>query len=159
MPTRFQALQAGFTLIELLIVAAVIGILGAVAYPSYQSYIARANRADAQQFMMKMDSRQKQILIEQRAYATAPNALNVGGDGWTCTATQCSNSRFIITFNPAVDNAATPPSYTIEALAQGAGCSQQKKDGDLTLSSTGVKQRLVYANVSNCTGAKSNVGW
>ena len=146
-------------MIELMIVVAVIGILAAVAYPSYQNYMARANRADAQQFMMKMDSRQKQLLIEQRAYATAPNALNVGSDGWTCTATQCSNGKFIISFNPAVDNAATPPSYTIEALAQGAGCSVQKKDGDLTLSSTGVKQRLVFANTSNCSGGKSNVGW
>jgi type IV pilus assembly protein PilE len=156
---KSQAFQRGFTLIELMIVVAVIGILAAVAYPSYQSYVARANRADAQQFMMKMDSRQKQLLIEQRAYATAPNALNVSSQGWTCTTTQCSNSNFIITFNPAVDNTATPPSYTIEALAQGTGCSTQKKDGDLTLSSTGVKQRLVFANTSNCSGGKSNVGW
>src|SRR5260221_485321 len=139
--------STGFTLIELLIVLAVIGILGSVAYPSYQAYVARAKRADAQQFMVKMDSRQRQLLIEQRAYATAPNALNVSSDGWTCTATNCSNANYTITFNPAVDNTATPPSYTIEALANGTACTPIRKDGDLTLSSTGVKQRLVFANV------------
>lgn len=159
MPAKLRTVHTGFTLIELMIVVVVVGILAAVAYPSYQNYMARANRADAQQFMMKMDSRQKQLLIEQRAYATAPNALNVGSDGWTCSAANCTNGKFVITFNPAVDNTATPPSYTIEAIAQGAGCTPQKKDGDLTLSSAGAKQRLVFANTSNCTGAKSNVGW
>ncbi len=151
--------STGFTLIELLIVLAVVGILGSVAYPSYQGYVARAKRADAQQFMVKMDSRQRQLLIEQRAYATAPNALNVSSDGWTCTATNCSNANYTITFNPAVDNTATPPSYTIEALANGTACTPIRKDGDLTLSSAGVKQRLVFANVGACTGAKSNIGW
>ena len=159
MSMKLQANQQGFTLIELMIVVVVIGILAAVAYPSYQSYIARANRADAQQFMMKMDSRQKQLLIEQRAYATAPNALNVSSDGWSCSAANCTNGKYVITFNPAVDNTATPPSYTIEALAQGSGCTAQKRDGDLTLTSTGAKQRLVYASPSNCSGAKANVGW
>src|SRR5512138_3608693 len=103
----------GFTLIEVMIVVTIIGILSAIAYPSYQRYILRSNRADAQQFMMKMDARQRQILIEQRGYASAPNALNVGSTGWTCTAASCTNGRYTITFNPAVNNAATPPSYTI----------------------------------------------
>ena len=44
-------------------------------------------------------------------------------------------------------------------IANGTGCTPTRKDGDLTLSSTGVKQRLVFANVGACTGAKSNIGW
>ena len=151
--------ELGFTLIEILIVVAVIGILSAVAYPSYQGYMARAHRADAQQFMTKLDSRQKQLLIEQRAYATAFDVLNVGSEGWTCTAAQCANAYYTITFNPAVDNTATPPSYTIQALANGTSCTPSQQDGDLTLSSTGVKQRLKFANPGACTGAKSDVGW
>src|SRR4029078_733731 len=103
----------GFTMTELMIVVTIIGILSAISYPSYQRYLLRSNRADAQQFMMKMDTRQKQILIEQRAYATAPSALNVGAQGWWCTATDCTNGRYTVAFNPAVNNAAAPPSYTI----------------------------------------------
>lgn len=37
----------GFTLIELMIVAAIVGILMAIALPSYQAYVARSQRAAA----------------------------------------------------------------------------------------------------------------
>jgi len=141
----------GFTLIELMIVVVIVGILSAVAYPSYQRYYMRSNRSDAQQFMMKMDARQRQILIEQRGYATAPNALNVASQGWSCTAASCTNNKYTISFNPAVDNAAAPPSYTICAVPS-AG---QVPDGTLTLSSTGVKQRLTG---TSCT-AGTDQGW
>lgn len=144
----------GFTLIELMITVVVIGILAAIAYPSYQSYMARSRRADAQQFVQAMDSRQKQILIEQRGYATAPNALNLAVAGWTCTAAQCESTYYTITFNPAVDNTATPPSYTICASPK-AGTSQVG-DGSLTLTHTGSKQRLT--GTTACTGG-TPVAW
>lgn len=144
----------GFTLIELMITVVVIAILATIAYPSYQSYLARSRRADAQQFMQAMDSRQKQILLEQRAYATAPNALNLAMQGWSCTAAQCENTYYTITFNPAVDNTATPPSYTVCASPR-AG-SSQVGDGSLTLTHTGSKQRL--KGTTACSGG-TPVSW
>lgn len=145
--------ERGFTLIELMITVVIIGILAAIAYPSYQSYMARSHRADAQQFMQAMDSRQKQILIEQRAYATTPNALNVATSGWTCTATQCENRFYTITFAPpGVDNTDTPPSYTICASPRGS----QASDGSLILAHTGSKQRLT--GTTACSGG-TPVSW
>jgi len=141
----------GFTMTELMIVVTIIGILSAISYPSYQRYLLRSNRADAQQFMMKMDTRQKQILIEQRAYATAPSALNVGSQGWSCTATDCTNGRYTVAFNPAVNNAAAPPSYTICATPSTA----QAADGTLTLTSDGTKMRRTG---TSCT-AGTDQGW
>src|SRR5262245_3046629 len=141
----------GFTMAELMIVVAIIGILSAIAYPSYQRYLLRSNRADAQQFMMKMDTRQKQILIEQRAFATTPDVLNVGSQGWGCTAANCTNGRYVITFNPAVNNAAAPPSYTICATPSVV----QAADGTLTLTSDGVKMRRTG---TSCTGG-TDQGW
>ena len=143
----------GFTLVEVMVVVVVIAILSAIALPSYNSYMVRARRADAQQFIQQMDSRQKQILIEQRAYATAPNALNVASTGWTCTAANCTNAFYTITFNPAVDNAATPPTYTLCAVPN-AGTGQVN-DGTLTLTNIGAKMRRVG---TDCT-AGSDLGW
>lgn len=143
----------GFTLIELMIVVVLIAIITMIALPSYNGYLARARRADAQQFIQQLDNRQKQILLEQRAYATAPNALNVASTGWTCTAANCTNAFYTVTFDPAVDNAATPPSYTICAVPN-AGTGQAS-DGTLTLADIGTKMRRTG---TVCT-AGTDIGW
>ena len=140
----------GFSLVELMVTVVIIAILAGIGYPAYTSHVAKSRRADAQQFMMQMDARQKQILIEQRAYATAPNALNVASDGFSCTSTACSNSYYDITFNPAVDNSATPPSYTICAIPK----SVQSGDGVLKLTSDGSKQRAT--GTTSCAGGTAN---
>jgi len=43
----------GFTLIETMIVAAIIAILAAIAYPSYQETVARGRRSDAKAVLME----------------------------------------------------------------------------------------------------------
>lgn len=151
MQKKWQRRDGGFTLIELMIVVTVIAILSAISYPTYQKYMQRSYRSDAQQLMMKMQTRQNQLLIEQRSYSTSPAALNVATTGWTCTATSCTSNRYTVTFNPAVDMTTTPPSYTICAVPTGA----QVGDGTLTLTSTGTKQRLTG---TSCTSG-SDLGW
>ena len=148
-----MALVRGFTLIEVMITVAILAIVSIIALPSYNGYLARSRRADAQQFIQQMDNRQKQILIEQRAYATAPDALNVASTGWACTAASCTNQFYTVTFTPAVNNAATPPSYTICAVPN-AGTGQAN-DGMLTLASTGTKMRRTG---TDCT-AGTDLGW
>jgi type IV pilus assembly protein PilE len=115
---------AGITLIELMIVVAIVAILAAVAYPSYREYVARANRADAKIFLGEVANRQAQFFSYARQFASTFDAtgLNQGSGSsgkWTCVAANCTSGHYTVTV--AVDNAATPPTYTFTATPTSTG--------------------------------------
>ena len=124
----------GFTLIEVLIVVAVITILTTIAWPSYSRYVMRGKRADAQTLMMDISGREEQYLLDARTYTAALDAtgLNLVRQGWTCSATTCSNPNYNITVTAT---AGPPPAYTINATAVGS----QAIDGNLSLNNLGAK--------------------
>lgn len=121
--------QRGFTLIELMITVAIVAILVSIAYPSYTQYVIRGHRAAAQTEMMDIANRQQQFFLANRQYATSLGALSY-------TIPPEVLARYSL--NPAnmgVNNAATPPSFTITFVPSGT----QASDGNLTLNSEGVK--------------------
>ena len=67
----------GFTLLEVMVVAAIVGILAAIALPSYNQYIIRSNRNAAERFMMDVANRQEQYLNSMRSYTTALDATGL----------------------------------------------------------------------------------
>ncbi len=117
----------GFTLIELMITVAILGIIVAVAFPSYQQHIVKGNRAAAQAFMMEVVDRQKQYLLDARAYAPDLATLKV--------TPPANVTRFYGTPTIAIVN--TPPGFTVTATPLSG--TSQSSDGALTLDSNGVK--------------------
>ena len=118
----------GFTLVELMITVLVIGIVAALAYPAYTSYAVKARRSAAQNYMLDVASRQERFLLDQRSYATT-----LGASGLNAAIPDAVSHGYQMSLD--VNNAATPPSYTI--VATPLASSQQAGDGVLTLDSLG----------------------
>lgn len=118
----------GFTLIELMITVVVIGVLAAIAYPSYTQYVVRANRGEAQAYLMDLAQRQQQFLMDARVYASDIEDLGI--------AEPPSVAR---NYDVSIDEVgATPPTFILTASPKTG--TIQAGDGDLTLDQSGTRQ-------------------
>ena len=122
-----MARARGFTLIEIMITVAIIGILVAIAVPSYNGHLRKSRRAEAQGFMTQIAQKQQQYLLDARTYAMTLGELSM--------AAPASLTPW---YSIAIAPGATTPSFTITATA----LADQVKDGNLTLTHTGAKQRI-----------------
>lgn len=118
----------GFTLIELMIVVVIIGILAAIGIPNYQQYRIKANRAEAQAFLMDLAQRQQQFLLDTRAFAGTVADLNL-----------TVPEGVVRNYNIVLDvDAGPPPTFT--ATAEPIANGMQDGDGDLIINQAGVKE-------------------
>ena len=75
-------LQKGFTLIEVLITVAIIGILGAIAYPSYSTFVTKSNRAEPQKELLELANLMEQYFIDHRTYTNKLTLLGKSADSY-----------------------------------------------------------------------------
>ena len=120
----------GFSLAELVIVVALVGILGAIAYPSYIAYKVRANRAAAQSFLIDLANRQQLHFLDARSYTA--NLAQLGA-----SPIPPEIASYYVIADPVVDNIGSPPGFTLIAAAR-AG-TIQARDGDLAINSIGAR--------------------
>lgn len=117
----------GFTLIELVAVAAIIGILVAIALPSYRDVVLRGNRADAKAILMESSQFMERYFTTNNTFKDATVLSDVSPKGATGTGV-----RYNVSFT-----AAPGATYVIQAVPTAS--QDADKCGTLTLDNTGAQ--------------------
>ena len=99
----------GMTLIELLIAVAIVGILGAIAYPSYTNHVIKAHRVTAMADMTKIQLEMETLYTG--SYVSAAESIISGG---TCLFCDTDTSRYTL----AISASSTTYSIQAEPLSQ-----------------------------------------
>ncbi len=132
---RDQSRSKGFTLIELMIVVAVVGILGAIAYPAYQDSVRKSRRADAKAVLLEAAQWMERFYTQHSRYDQER-----GGGAVVLPLTKApktggpAGGYYTITLS-----AVGQDTYTLTATPLATGGQNSDTCGTMTLNNAGVK--------------------
>lgn len=136
---RHGARTGGFTLVELMIVVAIVGILGALAYPTYAGYVVRTRRVEGEVALIEAMQKEERYHVQNNTYV-AFSAEAPGTDGFTWwSGSKASASAYELDAHACperdiaecVEIRARPGTTRVDARFRDPDC------GALTLDSTG----------------------
>ena len=134
--------QRGMNLIELMVVVAIVGILGALAYPSYVQHIVDTKRTSAKNILMQVADRQQQFFMDNKTYAAdltnlgwGANPLVVGDDGRELAAGDGNSVYSVSLANVAVTT------FTATAAPLNGQLDRDAECGSMTLNQSGTQGR------------------
>ena len=135
-----QPLQNGFTLIELMIVVAIVGILAAIAIPSYQESMRQSRRADGKAALMGLANAMERYFTVNNKYTSAGTVGTPPNTGVPASTVYTVDSGTAQYYTITI-TAADASSYTLQAEPKTGSAQADDKCGNLTLTSTGVKNQ------------------
>ena len=135
----------GFTLIELMITVAIVGILGAIAYPAYTDSVRKGKRAEGRTALTDMMQQQERYFTQTGTYLS----FSAGATG--------------IAFKTFSGDNAASPAYKLgaEACASGVAlreCVRVFATPQFT-DTDGGTLRILSTGLKDCTGDKPAVCW
>ncbi|WP_274382127.1 type IV pilin protein [Hydrogenophaga sp. PBL-H3] len=127
--------MGGFTLIEVMVVAAIVAILAAVAYPSYRESIRASQRADVQRALVEAAQFMRRFHSSRDAYVGATLPANLQRSP---AAGAAAYNIQLVEGNNLVVVAAVAQTFSLRATR--AGMMLGDRCGDLVIADTGQRQ-------------------
>jgi len=115
---------------EIMIVVAIVAIIAAIALPSYNDSVNKGRRSDGQASLLDTASKMESYFYTNKTYTDDMTNL-----GFSADPADSSEGHYAIEVSSPTASCPITSCYELKATAVGA----QVNDGDLTLSSTGVK--------------------
>ena len=135
----------GFTLIELMITVAIIGVLGAIAYPSYQDSVRKSRRAEGRSAMMEVLQQQERYMTQKNTYLVF-NA-DATGTPFNIYVGSSSSPSYKLSARKCKDSADNDISERVCIQIVATPTGSDTKAGSLQMTSTGTK---------TCTGSAAD---
>lgn len=137
--------QIGFSLTELMIALAIIGILGAIAYPAYTDYITKARRSGAKACLSSFATHLERFYTTNMRYDVSVTGDDVELPNLACAAESDSGEYYVFSLDSVSASA-----YKLLAAPKGSQVKADKKCGSLGLTQDGTKDITGDGPITDC---------